>query len=98
MKYQDKTSKFNTCAVASKKCKLGGWCSSCMYAYPGNAAISGKPKTFEEVKAWFEPNAEFEEEHGKWAEIEDIDDMKDYLVWEAQGMRPNWRIEDCEDD
>lgn len=41
---------------------------------------------------------EYEEEHGKWAEIEDIDGMKDYLVWEAQGMRPNWRIEDCKDD
>lgn len=22
--------------------------------------------------------------------------MKDYLVWEAQGMRPNLIIEDCE--
>lgn len=48
MKYQDKTNKFNTCAVASKNCKLGGWCSSCMYAYPGNAAISGKPESWKQ--------------------------------------------------
>ena len=27
--------------------------------------------------------------------VEDIDDMREYLVWEAQGMRPNYRIEDC---
>lgn len=63
-----------------------------------NRAEYSKPKTFEEVKAWFEPNAEFEEEHNKWAKIEDIDDMKEYLIWEAKGMRPNWRIEDCEED
>lgn len=48
MKYQDKTDKFNACSVASKNCKLGGWCSSCMYAYPGNAAISGKPDELKE--------------------------------------------------
>lgn len=45
-----------------------------------------------------EPNTELEEEHSKWAEIEDIDDMGEYLAWEAQGMRPNYRIEDCEED
>lgn len=60
-----------------------------------NRAECSKPKTFEEVKAWFEPSAEFKEDHDKWAEIQDIDDMRDYLIWEAQGMRPNWRIEDC---
>lgn len=48
-----------------------------------NRAECSKPKTFEEVKAWFEPNAEFEEDHDKWAEIQDIDDMRDYLIWEA---------------
>lgn len=50
-----------------------------------NRAEYSKPKTFEE-------------EHNKWAKIEDIDDMRDYLIWEAQGMRPNWKIEDCEED
>lgn len=30
-----------------------------------NRAEYSKPKTFEEVKAWFEPNAEFEEDHDK---------------------------------
>lgn len=49
MKYQDKTDKFNACSIASKNCKLGGWCSSCMYAYPGNAAISGKPESYKDV-------------------------------------------------
>lgn len=63
-----------------------------------NKAEYSKPKTFEEVKAWFEPNAEFEEEHDRWAEIQDIDDMREYLIWEARGMRPNDRIEDCEED
>lgn len=56
MKYQDKTDKFNTCAVASKTCKLGGWCSSCMYAYPGNAAISGKPESYKDVCTMSEKN------------------------------------------
>lgn len=41
-----------------------------------NRAECSKPKTFEEVKAWFEPSAEFEEDHDKWAEIQDIDDMR----------------------
>lgn len=45
-----------------------------------NRAAYSKPKTFAEVKAWFEPNAELTEEHSKWAEIEDIDDMREYLV------------------
>jgi hypothetical protein len=63
-----------------------------------NRAEYSKQKTFEEVKAWFEPNTELEEEHSKWAEIEDIDDMREYLIWEAQGMSPNWRIEDCKED
>lgn len=60
-----------------------------------NRAAYGKPKTFAEVKAWFEPNAELTEEHDKWSEVEDIENMREYLVWEAQGMRPNYRIEDC---
>ena len=63
-----------------------------------NRAEYSKSKTFKEAKAWFEPNAEFEEEHSKWAEIEDIGDMREYLIREAQGMRPNWRIEDCKED
>ena len=57
-----------------------------------NRAEYSKPKTFEEVKAWFEPNAEFEEEHDRWAEIQDIDDMREYLIWEARGMRVEYTI------
>ena len=57
-----------------------------------------KPMSFEEVKVWFEPNVELDEEHSKWTEVEDIDDMKEYLIWEAQGMRPNYRIEECPED
>lgn len=30
-----------------------------------NKAAYSKPKTFAEVKAWFEPNAELTEEHDK---------------------------------
>lgn len=60
-----------------------------------NRTSYSKPMSFEKVKAWFEPNVDLDEEHSKWAEIEDIDDMREYLVWEAQGMRPNYRIEDC---
>ncbi len=56
MKYVDKTDKYNVCAVASKTCKLGGWCSSCMYAYPGNAAISGKPESYKDVCTMSEKN------------------------------------------
>ena len=61
-----------------------------------NRAEYSKPKTFEEVKAWFEPNAEFEEEHDRWAEIQDIDDMREYLIWEARGMRVEYIIEEEE--
>lgn len=60
-----------------------------------NKAAYSKPMNFAEVKAWLEPNADLDEEHDKWAEIEDVDDIREYLVWEAQGMRPNYRIEDC---
>lgn len=61
-----------------------------------NKAEYSKPKTFEEVKAWFEPNAEFEEEHNRWAKIRDIDDMRGYLIWEARGMRVEYIIEEEE--
>ena len=61
-----------------------------------NRAEYSKPKTFEEVKAWFEPNAEFKEEHDRWAEIQDIDDMREYLIWEARGMRVEYIIEEVE--
>lgn len=59
-----------------------------------NKAVYSEPMSLAEVKAWFEPNADLDEEHSKWAEIEDINDMREYLIWEAQGMRPNYRIED----
>lgn len=36
--------------------KLDGWCSSCMYAYPGNAAISGKPESYKDVCTMSEKN------------------------------------------
>ncbi len=49
MKYVDKSKKFNTCAVASKNCKMGGWCASCMYAYPGNSMVTDKPENYKNV-------------------------------------------------
>lgn len=63
-----------------------------------NRASYSKPMSFAEVKAWFEPNVELDEEHSKWTEVEDIDDMKEYLIWEAHGMKPNYRIEECPED
>lgn len=63
-----------------------------------NRATYSKPMGFEKVKEWFEPNAELDEEYAKWSEIEDIDDMREYLIWEVQGVRPNYRIEDCPED
>ena len=63
-----------------------------------NRESSSKLMRFDEVKTWFEPNVELDEEHSKWTEVEDIDDMKEYLIWEAQGMRPNYRIEECPED
>ena len=63
-----------------------------------NRASYSKSMSFEEVKAWFESNVELDEEHSKWTEVEDIDDMKEYLIWESQGMRPNYKIEECPED
>ena len=34
-----------------------------------NRASYSKLMSFEEIKAWFEPNVDLDEEHSKWAEI-----------------------------
>ena len=34
-----------------------------------NRAFYSKLMSFEEIKAWFEPNVDLDEEHSKWAEI-----------------------------
>lgn len=49
VKFKNLTDKYETCAEAKKSCKMGGWCTSCMYAYPGNAAISNKPENYIDV-------------------------------------------------
>lgn len=41
--------KYKTCREASKTCPMGGFCTSCMYAYPGNGIIDGKPESYVDV-------------------------------------------------
>lgn len=41
--------KYKTCREASKTCPMGGFCTSCMYAYPGNGIIEGKPESYVDV-------------------------------------------------
>lgn len=46
-KYSEKTArKYKTCGEVKEKCPagMGGWCTSRMYAYPGNAAVTDKPE------------------------------------------------------
>lgn len=47
-KFKDYTNKYKTCGEASKTCSMG-WCTSCMYAYPGNGIIEGKPESYVDV-------------------------------------------------
>ncbi|MCI8337927.1 MAG: hypothetical protein HFH62_04465 [Lachnospiraceae bacterium] len=65
-----------------------------------NARSELKHYTFEQVKAYFEPNfEEFPELHEKWVEIKDISDLEDYLNDEADGMEvPFIFEEDCVED
>lgn len=48
-KFKDYTNKYETCGEASKTCPMGGLCTSCMYAYPGNGIIVGKPESYVDV-------------------------------------------------
>lgn len=48
-KFKDLSGKYKTCAEASETCSMGGWCTSCMYAYPGNAIVEHKPESYVDV-------------------------------------------------
>ena len=60
-------------------------------------AASEKEYTFEQVKAFFEPDAdELPGYHEKWEEVEDLDDLEEYLEWESAGMRQHWKVEEVQ--
>ena len=48
-KFKDLSGKYKTCGEAIETCTMGGWCTSCMYAYPGNGIIEGKPESYVDV-------------------------------------------------
>ena len=61
------------------------------YLFEKNAhgGDSNKLWTFEELKNFFEPPEDFEEERAEWEAIKAIDDLKDYIenhVNYCQGM------------
>lgn len=50
MEYNEKMmKKYRPCPEARKTCGMGGWCESCMYAYPGNGIVSHKPEDYTDV-------------------------------------------------
>lgn len=61
-----------------------------------NKAEYSKPKTFEEVKAWFEPNAELEGEHDKWAEIQEKMDAIAVLMDDETREKVHHELAPCE--
>lgn len=48
-KFKDLSGKYKACGEASKTCSMGGLCTSCMYAYPGNGIIDGKTESYVDV-------------------------------------------------
>lgn len=55
-----------------------------------------KEYTLQELKKYFEPNADdLPRHHEKWEEVEDIDDLREYLDFEADGMRQHYKIEEA---
>ena len=62
-----------------------------------NAASNLKEYTLEQAKAFFEPDEDdLPGYHEKWEEIEDVDDLREYLEWEAAGMSQHYKIEEVE--
>ena len=60
-----------------------------------NAFEELKEYTFEELKAYFEPSKEELPEYwGKWNEVADINDLENYLEWEADGMTVDYIFEE----
>lgn len=65
-----------------------------------NKAEYTKEMSFDELKDYFEPDVEIfgEEMHDKWEEVNDVDDLREYLEYKADGMRVEDRIEVIPDD
>lgn len=65
-----------------------------------NKAEYTKEMSFDELKDYFEPDVEIfdEEMHDKWEEINDVDDLREFLEYKADGMRVEDRIEIIPDD
>lgn len=65
-----------------------------------NKAEYTKEMSFDELKDYFEPDVEIfgEEMHDKWEEVNDVDDLREYLEYKADGMRFEDGIEVIPDD
>lgn len=49
--------------------------------------------TFEEAKNFFKPDQEeLPEYFEKWKEITNLDELNDYLAWEADGMEVDYEV------
>lgn len=65
-----------------------------------NKAEYTKEMSFDELKDFFEPDIEIfgEEMHDKWENADDVDDLREYLEYKADGMRVEDGIEVIPDD
>lgn len=65
-----------------------------------NAHEELKSYTFEELKKFFEPSEELKADDlelaEKWDEVKDVEDLREYLKFEADGMRVEYIIEEEE--
>ena len=59
-KFKDLSGKYKTCGEAIETCPMGGLCTSCMYAYPGNGIIEGKPESYVDVCTMSKKQAAFD--------------------------------------
>lgn len=65
-----------------------------------NKAEYTKEMSFDELKDFFEPDIEIfgEEMHDKWENADDVDDIREFLEYKADGMRVEDGIEVIPDD
>ena len=56
-----------------------------------------KEYTLEELKNYFKPDEELWDDIEKWEDINDIDDLTEYLKWEAEGMEVPYIFEEVYD-
>lgn len=59
-----------------------------------NAEAEAKAYTFEELKNYFQPPEDFSQELiEEWENIEDLDDLREFLEHEANGMAQPYEFE-----